>query len=172
MPPAEATMVDKTLAEKLQPSLLDRLTDDAPGETREARDDRVIDIRRLREIIQRDLAWLLNTGNLESEHDLKAHPNVAASTMNYGLPDVTGKVANAQRAVDIRQAIRRAIETFEPRILPGTLRVDVHQEKVGQGAVISFDIHGDVWAQPLPLELYLRTALDVTTGEVTISRQG
>ncbi|MCL5777301.1 type VI secretion system baseplate subunit TssE [Limibaculum sp. FT325] len=165
-------MVDKTLSEKLQPSLLDRLTDDAPGEKQEARDARVIDIRRLREIIQRDLAWLLNTGNLESAHDLKTFREVAASTVNYGLPDVTGKVSNAQRAVEIRQAIRRAIEVFEPRILPGTLSVEVHQEKVGQGAVISFDIHGDVWAQPLPLELYLRTALDVTTGEVTVSRQG
>lgn len=165
-------MADKTLSEKLQPSLLDRLTDDAPGERQEPRDARVIDLRRLREIIQRDLAWLLNTSNLESTHDLKPFPQVAASTVNYGLPDITGKVSNVQRAIEIRQAIRRAIATFEPRILPGSLSIELHQEKVGQGAVISFDIHGDVWAQPLPIELYLRTALDVTTGEVTVARQG
>lgn len=165
-------MADRALSEKLQPSLLDRLTDDAPRERIETRDERVIDIRRLREIIQRDLAWLLNTGNLESEHDFKQFRQAGASTINYGLPDVTGKVANTQRAVEIRKAIRKAIEVFEPRILPGTLSVDVHQEKVGQGATISFDIHGELWAEPVPLELYLRTALDVTTGEVSVTRQG
>ena len=52
-------MADKTLTERLQPSLLDRLTDLEPEAKTESRDSRVINIRRLREIIRRDLAWLL-----------------------------------------------------------------------------------------------------------------
>lgn len=51
------------MSERLQPSLLDRLTDDDPTNPREGREARVIDIRRLRDIIQRDLGWLLNTTN-------------------------------------------------------------------------------------------------------------
>ncbi|MEX0301416.1 MAG: type VI secretion system baseplate subunit TssE, partial [Leisingera sp.] len=35
-------MADKTLAERLQPSLLDRLTDNAPGDLKETRESRVI----------------------------------------------------------------------------------------------------------------------------------
>jgi type VI secretion system protein ImpF len=49
-------MVEHALTERLQPSLLDRLTDDDPTNSKETRDSRVIDLRRLREIIQRDLA--------------------------------------------------------------------------------------------------------------------
>ena len=51
-------MADLNITERLQPSLLDRLTDDAPEATSEARHDRVIDIDRLRDIIRRDLSWL------------------------------------------------------------------------------------------------------------------
>ncbi|MEM1383695.1 MAG: type VI secretion system baseplate subunit TssE [Pseudomonadota bacterium] len=164
-------MADLTLAERLQPSLLDRLTDDEPNRTVEARDARAIDVRRLRDIIQRDLTWLLNTGNMESEHDLEAFPQVAASTLNYGVPDVTGNVATVRRAVDLQVLIRRAVERFEPRILPDTLEIDLREQRIGEGALISFDIRGELWAQPLPLELYLRTALDLTTGELTVDRQ-
>ena len=45
------------MSERLQPSLLDRLTDEEPTSQVESRDARVIDIRRLREIVQRDLSW-------------------------------------------------------------------------------------------------------------------
>lgn len=164
-------MADLTISERLQPSLLDRLTDDQPGSREETRRERVIDIKRLRDIIQRDLAWLLNTTNLESEEDLEPYPNVAAATVNYGIPDIAGKPTSETRAVEIRHAIRTAIENFEPRILPGSLEVELYQEQFGGGAIVSFDIRGELWAQPVPIELYLRTALDVTTGEVSLDRQ-
>ncbi len=38
------------------------------------------------------------------------------------------------------------------------------------GMTIGLDIRADMWAQPLPLELYLRSKVDVTTGEVTMER--
>ncbi|MFK7943562.1 MAG: type VI secretion system baseplate subunit TssE [Paracoccaceae bacterium] len=165
-------MADRMLMERLQPSLLDRLTDNDPTAIKESGSNRIIDVARLREIILRDLAWLLNTSNIESEHDLEDYPNVAASTLNYGIADIAGTHATMDRATHIRQTIRAAIETFEPRILPQSLQVSMHQEKVGSGAVISFEIRGELWAEPVPIDLYLKTALDVTTGEVTLTRQG
>ncbi|WP_339948165.1 type VI secretion system baseplate subunit TssE [uncultured Albimonas sp.] len=165
-------MADRMLMERLQPSLLDRLTDDAPGERKESAGRRVIDLTRLREIILRDLEWLLNTSNAEGEHDFEAAPHAAASTLNYGIRELSGATATVGRALEIQRSIRRAIETFEPRILPETLDVILRQEKVGAGAVISFDIRGELWAEPVPIDLYLRTALDVTTGHLKISRQG
>ena len=165
-------MVERMLAERLHPSLLDRLTDTAPDSTSESAAERVIDLGRLREIIQRDIAWLLNTSNMEATHDLDLHPNVARSVLNYGILDLAGSVRTRNRAVEIRQAIRRAIEAFEPRILPQTIEVAMQREESGTGAVISFDIRGELWAEPLPIDIYLRTALDVTTGEVTVNRQG
>ncbi len=165
-------MADRALLDRLQPSLLDRLTDDAPGERSETNAAWVIDVSRLREIIQRDLHWLLNTTNFEPSMDLEQYPEAAASVLNFGIIDVSGTAATHRRADDIRQAIRTAIERFEPRLLPDTLEVTMHEDYDRRGALISFDIRAELWAEPVPLDLFLRTQLDVTTGQVTLRRQG
>ncbi|MCR9108568.1 type VI secretion system baseplate subunit TssE [Marivita sp. XM-24bin2] len=165
-------MADRTLTERLQPSILDRLTDDAPEKTSENASDRVIDIRRLREIIQRDLAWLLNTGNLDSEIDTERYPNVARSVVNYGVPDSTGDFANKERAIAVRDAIRKAVEFFEPRLIDGTLSVVSRIDDDERESTIVFDIIADMWAEPVPAELYLRSQFDTTTGHVSLEYGG
>lgn len=164
-------MADKTLSERLQPSLLDRLTDDAPDNPSERRDDRVIDVRRLRDIISRDLSWLLNSNNAETEIDPRRYPNTANSVLNYGVRDVSGVFSTVQRAGLIRSSIARAITQFEPRIKPGTLDVSLHTEDKTSNATVVFDIRADMWAQPIPMELYLRSEVDVTTGQVALERK-
>ncbi|MCK0149293.1 type VI secretion system baseplate subunit TssE [Marivita sp. S6314] len=163
-------MADRTLTERLQPSILDRLTDEDPTDTKESGSERVIDIRRLREIIQRDLSWLLNTGNLDSEIDPEAYPHARRSVLNYGVPDATGDFASKRRAEDVRDAIQRAVELFEPRIINGSLNVVSRTDDAKDEPVIVFDILADMWAQPLPAELYLRSQFDTTTGEITLER--
>ena len=54
-------MAELSQAEKLQPSLLDRLRDNEVEKTVESRSDRVISSRKLRDYAIRDLSWLLNT---------------------------------------------------------------------------------------------------------------
>ena len=79
-------MADRTLTERLQPSLLDRLTDLQPDKATEGREDRVIDMRRLREIIQRDLAWLLNTNNHDNEWPEGRWPHASNSVWSHPAP--------------------------------------------------------------------------------------
>jgi type VI secretion system protein ImpF len=164
-------MADKTITERLQPSLLDRLTDNTPGDATEARDDRVIDIRRLRDIIRRDLSWLLNTNNAETMIDTDRYPHAARSVLNYGVREVSGDYSSQERALRMRASIHRAIEAFEPRIRAGTLSVMLRTEKKQSQTVVVFDIRADMWAQPLPMELYLRSEVDVTTGRVELERK-
>jgi type VI secretion system protein ImpF len=163
-------MADKTLAERLQPSLLDRLTDDDPGVRKEARETRVIDVVRLREIIQRDLSWLLNTQNLESSFDTRVYPHVARSVLNYGLGEVSGEYLTTGRAEMIRRSIERAIAVHEPRIIQGTVDVALIPSEDGSDMTVGLEIRADMWAQPMPLELYLRSKVDVTTGEISVER--
>ena len=47
-------MAELTTRERLQPSLLDRLTDDAPQERVESRDKRVMSMRQLRTAVLRE----------------------------------------------------------------------------------------------------------------------
>lgn len=163
-------MADRLIQERLQPSLLDRLTDDHPDQKTEPRDARVIDMRRLRDIIRRDLSDLLNAGNLESVDDIDRYPNVQRSVLNYGVEKVAGEFSTEERALLIRRAMRDAIERFEPRINRSTLEIVVRErEDKSRGATITFDIRAEMWAQPVPLELYLRSEVDLTSGKLSLN---
>ena len=162
-------MADRTIQERLQPSLLDRLTADAPEERLERRESRVIAVRRLRELIRRDLAWLLNTTNQERRFG-EEFPNVATSTLNFGVQEVAGEFDTGQRAVATREAIKLAIERFEPRIVANSVRVDLRQPEDASDPLIYFDIRADMWAQPLPMELYMRSENNIVTGELKLER--
>jgi len=163
-------MSDRMIAERLQPSLLDRLTDDDPFEVKESRNSRVIDLRQLRDILQRDLAWLLNTSNNSTFIDPDTYPNAYTSVLNYGITDVAGDFSTGARAEMIRKSIISAVQNFEPRIHPGSLNVKLRVGQESRDSVVSFDIRADMWAQPLPIELYLRSSVDVTTGELELER--
>lgn len=163
-------MADQQLSERLQPSLLDRLTDDDPRKTVETRSHRVIDLDKLRDIVRRDLAWLLNTTNFAASEDLERFPNVAKSVLNYGIPDTAGQRITDLRGRGIEQILKRAIETFEPRIMKNTLKISYSDKaRRDETAVIAFDVRGQLWAQPIPLELFIRSEVDVTSGEVKIT---
>lgn len=148
--------------------MLDRLTDLEPENKKENHDARVINLRRLRDIIRRDLAWLLNCNNLDTVIDEDEHPQVRKSVLNYGVREVSGDFSTEIRAAEIRKSIHRAITLFEPRIKEGTLEVLERKNKDGSQTVVEFDIRADMWAQPLPMELYLRSQVDLTTGQLQL----
>lgn len=166
-------MAELTQKERLQPSLLDRLTDDAPDKTQESRDQRVLSLSRLRQGVLRDMGWLLNTGSLDAIEDFEGYPLVAGSVINYGIPDLAGTTLSGADVLEIERRVRQAIWDFEPRILRDSVKVTVtgSDDQMNHNAM-TFDIEGDLWAQPLPLRLYLRTELDLETGNMEIMDRG
>ncbi len=165
-------MADKTIDDRLQPSLLDRLTDDAPDERTESRDARVIDVRKLRDILRRDLAWLLNSTNNESFIDRQKYPHAFSSVLNYGVSPVAGGSTTQRRVEDIRHAIIQAVREFEPRLRAESLEVLLRDEEGVSHMSVFFDIHADMWAQPLPMELFLRSEIDLMTGHLSLEEKG
>lgn len=163
-------MVENADHERLQPSLLDRLTDREPTLPRESREDRVIDIRRLREIVQRDLSWLLNTSNNDDLIDPVLYPHASRSVLKFGVKEVSGDFSTTEKAEQIRRSIKYAIETFEPRIRKGSVMVELRSDDVKRETLVAFDIRADMWAEPVPMELFLRSEVDVTTGEISVER--
>lgn len=165
-------MAELTQKERLQPSLLDRLTDDAPNELKESREQRVLSLSKLRQGVLRDLAWLLNTSTLDTVQNLDDYPFVKHSVVNFGIHDLVGTTLSSADVPEIQKQIHQAILDFEPRILPASLEVKiVVTDNMNQHAM-TFDIEGDLWAQPLPLRLYLRTELDLETGNMDIIERG
>ena len=160
-----------TPQERLQPALLDRLTDDEPDKKVEPVERRVLSKNRMRQAVLRDLAWLFNAIRLESTIDLTALSYVRRSVVNFGLPALSGLTASTLEVPDLERAVRQAIIDFEPRILPGTLQVRavVELSALDHHNVVGIEIHGQLWAQPVPLELLLRTEIDLETGRVEIA---
>jgi type VI secretion system protein ImpF len=164
-------MPELTPQERLQPALLDRLTDEEPETTQEPREQRVMTKNRLRQAVLRDLAWLFNSTRLESSIDLTGLTDVRRSVINFGLPALAGRAASSIDVTALERAIRQAILDFEPRILANTLQVTALLEprSLDHHNVIGVEIRSELWAQPVPLELLVRTEIDLETGKVQIA---
>jgi type VI secretion system protein ImpF len=166
-------MAELTQKERLQPSLLDRLTDDDRQNRQESREKRVLSPARLRECVRRDLTWLLNTTHLAALVDLDEQPEVQRSVLNYGMPDLAGRTTSSVDVRVLERLLTRVISDFEPRLLKSSVkvRIIVDPQKMSHNAM-TFDIEAELWAQPLPLRLFLRTEIDLESGGVSVSDVG
>lgn len=163
-------MSDVANRDRLQPSLLDRLTDNRPSEKQESVDFKTITQQKLRDLVLRDLSFLFNTSPLDTVEDLSQHPNVARSTLNYGVRDLTGLTKESIDSAQIERLVRDAIKNFEPRILPQSINVRVvKNENASEDTMVAFDIQGALWGQPVPLEIYLHTEIDITSGDISVT---
>ena len=160
-----------TPQERLQPALLDRLTDEEPDKKQELREHRVLSKSRLRQAVLRDLAWLFNATQLERRRDMAHVPYARRSVINFGLPAHSGQTASTLDIQDLERDLKQAILDFEPRILPETLDVHaiVEMTQLDRHNVLGIQIQGQLWAQPVPLELLIRTEIDLETGKVQIA---
>ncbi|HLB96704.1 MAG TPA: type VI secretion system baseplate subunit TssE [Acetobacteraceae bacterium] len=150
--------------ERLQPSLLDRLTDDAPDHKRESLDQQSLSMQQLRRAVLRDLAWLLNTTNLVATDDLDGAPLAAKSTINFGIPSFAGLIGTARKVGSLESGIADAIRAFEPRIRADSLKVRLRPAQSDQpSAALTFEIQGELWAQPVPQQLFLETMIELET---------
>ncbi len=160
-------MAEPTLArDRLYPSLLDRLVDDDPTRTTEPRDNRANSTSRLRESVLRDLNWLFNA--TQNSQDLDDYPEVRRSVVNYGLPGVSGRPASSLDLVELARALREALIFFEPRLVPHTVRVYAAPRDESSHNVISFRMEAQLWAQPIPLEIFMRTDMDLESGQTSV----
>jgi type VI secretion system protein ImpF len=163
-------MAELTAQERLQPSLLDRLVDHAPGEKRESDDKRTLTRQALRQAVLRDLGWLFNATGHGLAFDDKRFPHAARSVLNYGLPMLSGQFTSSVQRVSMEQALKNAILQFEPRILPRTLEVELVMEgsALESHNRIGLQIRGMLWAQPVPLEFLMRSRIDLEEGRIEI----
>lgn len=151
------------------PSLLDRLRDNDPRSPHESPDDYAPNAAGMQRLIQRDLALLLNTCNLGAALDATRYPQAARSTLNYGLPPLSGSLrANHSPAV-IEKRVRDAIVAFEPRLIPETLSVRVMpQGQHGTYNVIQLEIKALMYWSPYPLEFMVQSRYDLESSHASI----
>src|SRR5207245_11728627 len=103
-------------AERIQPCLLDRLTDENPEAVKESRNERVISVKRYREGVLRDLIWLLNAKAHTAEDGLDEVPEVARSVLNFGTRDLCGLISSSLDLGPLAQEFSEALCRLGPRV--------------------------------------------------------
>jgi type VI secretion system protein ImpF len=155
----------------LQASLLDRLILSGPKDRPVSGPRRAISARKLRECVLRDLTWLLNTTNLSGLVDLESLPEVARSVLNYGMPALTGSMRSAIERDSVAQQIQACIAMFEPRL--SRVRVTPESGATEEGVfTLAFRIEAELWGDPVPQHLTMRTQIDVGTGDCMLEDRG
>ena len=165
---------ERTARDRLQPSLLDRLMDNDPVKREETRESAMLTHAQLREVVLRDLRWLLNTVSLETTDDISAYPPAMGSVLNYGVRAMAGKRMSDIDWVDVEDSIRRAIAAFEPRILTSSVEVRCVTDTgtLEHHNVLSLEIKGMLWCVPHPLEFLFRTDIDLESGHMDLRDLG
>ena len=155
---------------QLLPTLFDRLRDDAPQRQTEAASEYTVTRTQMRDIIQRDLTYLLNTSNREDEIARGRYPAAASSTINYGVPPVAGSYLAEHKWADIVKIVRRAIVDFEPRLIPGSLDVKplLKKDAPKRYNVLLFEISGLIHMDPYPMAFTAQSSLDLETGRMNV----
>ena len=149
-------------------SVLDRLIDYEPGNSREAVGSRSKNLKELRETVRRDLEWLLNTRHIAGgiPPDLKElHNSVAA----FGLPDFANLSTNQlddQRRM--RSDIEEAIRIFEPRLQDVVVTL---QPSHSTERLMHFRIDGRLNVEPVPEPISFDTVLQLVNGQYVIKEQ-
>ncbi len=129
----------------------------------------VSSLTEIRDCVKRDLNWLLNSNQYELQHELEHYPDIQRSVLNFGMPDLTGKTVSGINLQTIERMLKQVINDFEPRLIKKTLTVKVlvDQSMLDHNAV-TFEIEGQLWAEPQPLHLHLRTEIELESGEVSV----
>jgi len=152
--------------DRIQPCLFDRLIDENPENKRDTLAERAISLKRYREGVLRDIAWLMNSkAHLESE-DIASFGEVARSVLNFGVPDLCGQLGGSMDLRLLEERFIEAIKAYEPRVIPETLRVTAIRKGESLGPnMLAFEITGDLWANPVPEQLQIKTHIDLETGQ-------
>jgi type VI secretion system protein ImpF len=153
-----------TLLDRLQPCLLDRLTDDEPGKREESRNQRIVSLQRYKAGVLRDLDWLFNSiGHFPDERvgevTFADYEEAFRSVINFGIRQLYGRLA--PDIEEIQKQLLEAVITFEPRINRRTLRVEAKIER----NTLSIELTGELWVNPLPEKLFIKTELDLESSE-------
>ena len=156
-------MAEQIPIERLQPCLLDRLTDDEPDKQEEGRSQRVISLQKYRRGVLRDLEWLFNAYAWlkfeDGSSELDDYPEAKHSVINFGTRQLCGLTApNMER---LQEELAEALQVFEPRLSARNLTIRADLER----NLVTFDVEGELWANPLPEHLHLKTTVDLETGQ-------
>lgn len=147
---------DKKL--EIRPSILDRLIDDDPANTKDNDKSRIQHLHDLRNSVKRDLESLMNT-RFRMQTPPEQLPQLEKSLLNYGLPDLaTVNIADIEKKRQFIKSLENTLATFEPRFK--TIKVVYIENKELSDRTLRFRIDATLYADPSPEVIVFDSLLD------------
>ena len=157
-------MAQYDASDVLRHSILDRLSQARTGRS----DDLRIGFHDLLRAVRRDIEWLLNSKRVMVD-DLAEFPEASSSILNYGLPDFSHfSGSSTSDCQQICALITRTLQRFEPRLAPGTIRVEHVTDKERISTQSRFRIHGLLHVDPVKEPVVFDTEIEMDSGAVQI----
>lgn len=163
-------MAKREIERTVQPSVLDRLTDDDPRSTADPRVSYAESLRQFKASVQRDLEWLLNT-----RRNFQAPPDeleeLDQSVYNFGIPDITSMSRDSQESrMRLLQQVEDALQTFEPRLANVKIAmVESAGEKEHSRRELRFVVEATLRLDPTPEHVVFDTVLHFSSGQIDVS---
>ena len=161
-------MAKREIERTVQPSVLDRLTDESPRSSADSRITYGESLRMFKAAVQRDLEWLLNTRRIV-EPATEDFEELQKSVYNYGMPDITS--LSRDSAASRKQLLRQVEETlsiFEPRLA----NVRVSMVEVDGEALrreLRFVVEATLKLDPTPEQVMFDTVLHFSSGQIDVA---
>lgn len=155
-------MARTELDRAVRPSLLDRLTDEAPREPADRQISRDESAQLYRRAVRRDVEALLNTRRAIVRVPVGCK-EVLQSVHEYGLADTTGlAVGTPEGRRMLTEDIRQSLLRFEPRLM--NVRVVLVENSQLKAQQVRFTIEATLRMDPSPEQIVFDTVLEVSRG--------
>ena len=83
---------------------------------------------------------------------------------------MAGSAAMEGRSLGLERLVAQAIKTYEPRIRPDSLQIRSRPAQRTEGLpILVLEISGELWAQPVPQQIFLETAIELDTGVAVVT---
>jgi type VI secretion system lysozyme-related protein len=161
-------MAKREIERTVQPSVLDRLTDDDPRSPADPRISYLESLRQFKGAVQRDLEWLLNTRRTPTPAP-EEMTELARSVYNYGVPDITSLSSDSPAArAQLLRDVESTLAIFEPRLENVQISM-VEQDGEARRRELRFVVEATLRLDPTPEQVVFDTVLHFSSGQIEVN---
>jgi type VI secretion system protein ImpF len=124
----------------------------------------------LRAHIEADLNALMNTIRLDAACPLDDAPHVAHSILNYGFRDLSSVTIRDLGSNALRDSIRESLIDHEPRLVPGSIDVQVKRNDSGKDQRVQLHVTAEMMGDPVDIPLDFDAEVDIGAGKLRMSK--
>ena len=159
-------MARREIERTVQPSVIDRLTDEEPRIRADQRMSYAESLQQFKLSVQRDLEWLLNSRRTPKPAP-ESFEELRSSVYHYGIIDVTSLGDSHQSRERLLEQVQEALTVFEPRLMNVRISI-VDQDGEAHRRELRFVVEGTLRLDPTPEQVAFDTVLHFSTGEIDV----